>query len=198
MLFNRRRPEKPADALDWHIDFIAELAKTLRPDVYVELGLYQAELFNRVVPWVKRAFGVDIDPATEGFVRKTPNVRYLHGITSELASVIEAEGVGIDMLFIDADHSAEAVLNDFRMFFPLVNPHGTILMHDTHPGNARLIEPGWCGDAYRAVEELQKDTSEYEMVTIPRSPGLTICRKRRSQLSWMESPGDLSNDAGPG
>lgn len=186
MILKRRRQEKPADALDWHVDFITELARTLRPEVYVELGLYQAELFNRVVPYAGRLFGVDIDPATEGFVKKGEKVRYLHGTTAQLASLLEVERVGIDMIFIDADHRAESVRNDFKMFFPLVRPHGIILMHDTHPGDQTMVDPGWCGDAYRAVEQLQSTAEGFEMMTIPRSPGLTLCRKRMAQLSWME------------
>jgi len=60
-------------------------------------------------------------------------------------------------------------------------------MHDVHPGNEGLIHPEWCGTAFMAAEELSRHTDEYEMVTIPISPGLAICRKRKQQLSWMES-----------
>lgn len=31
-----------------------------------------------------------------------------------------------------------------------------------------------------------RHTTEYEMVTIPIPPGLIICRKRKTQLSWQE------------
>ncbi len=31
---------------NWHEDFIINLAAQFRPKVYVELGLYQCELFN--------------------------------------------------------------------------------------------------------------------------------------------------------
>ncbi|WP_407313700.1 class I SAM-dependent methyltransferase [Desulfosporosinus sp. SB140] len=89
------------------------------------------------------------------------------------------------MLFIDADHSKTAVLQDFKDFFPFVVPHGLILLHDTHPGNVQLIQPEWCGTAYLAIEELMKETRAYELMTIPVSPGLTICRKRQTQLSWQ-------------
>lgn len=88
------------------------------------------------------------------------------------------------MLFIDADHSKEAVLQDFRGFFPFVAPYGLILLHDSHPGKEGMMHPGLCGTAYQAIEELSKETESYEMMTIPISPGLTICRKRQEQLSW--------------
>lgn len=46
------------------------------------------------------------------------------------------------MLFIDADHSKEAVLQDFRGFFPFVAPYGLILLHDSHPGKEGMMHPG--------------------------------------------------------
>ncbi len=61
-----------------------------------------------------------------------------------------------------------------------------ILFHDTHPGNEQMMQPEWCGTAYQAIEELLKEGGSYELMTIPVSPGLTICRKRQSQLSWQE------------
>mgnify|MGYP001795611338 CR=1 FL=1 len=106
-----------------------------------------------------------------------------------------ASGLAIDMLFIDADHCRDSVLRDFRDYFPFVRPHGLILLHDTHPGDASLLDYGWCGDAYRAVEELQRELDGFEMMTIPVSPGLTLCRKRAAQLSWMENGPDLGGDA---
>lgn len=87
------------------------------------------------------------------------------------------------MLFIDADHSKEAVLHNFKDFFPYVAPHGLILLLDIHPGNEQMMQPEGCGTAYLAIEELLRGTGPYEMMTILISPGLTICRKRRSRLS---------------
>ena len=110
--------------------------------------------------------------------------------TEAFASDLRESPIVIDMLFIDADHCKESVVRDFRDYLPFVRPHGLILVHDTHPGDASLLDPGWCGDAYLAIDELQRDARDYEMMTIPASPGLTLCRKRTSQLSWAEE-GDM-------
>lgn len=185
-LLRRTKTEPERDPLKWHIDFIVELARVMRPSVYVELGVHRAELFNRVIPHAGQLIGVDTDPDSARHVLEAPNVRFVLGATEEFADEVRDSGLRIDMLFIDADHSRDAVLHDFRSYLPAVNPHGLILLHDTHPGDSSLIEPGWCGDAYQAVEQLQASAAEFEMMTIPRSPGLTLCRKRRAQLSWME------------
>lgn len=178
------------DPLKWHLGFIAELAKTVRPDVYIELGVHRAELFNRVIPYARQLIGVDIDATAGDYIGKTPNVRFVCGTTDDFVEELRTSGLMIDMLFIDANHCRESVMTDFRNYSPFVRPHGLILLHDTHPGDASLLDPGWCGDAYRAVEDLQRDLDGFEMVTIPVSPRLTLCRKRTAQLSWMENDSD--------
>jgi predicted O-methyltransferase YrrM len=187
-LRRRREAETTRDPLTWHVDFIVALATVVRPNVYVELGVHKAELFNLVIPYAEQLVGVDVDPKSATFIRRAPNVRFVCATTSEFADECRRSGLLIDMLFIDADHSRESVVRDFRDYLPFVRPHGLILLHDTHPGDASLIDAGWCGDAYLAIEELQRDSDEYEMMTLPVSPGLTLCRKRSSQLSWTPTP----------
>jgi predicted O-methyltransferase YrrM len=174
----------PAVGLDWHESFIAQLASILRPKVYVELGLYQCVVFNQIVPFAEKLIGVDIETSAGKYMTKSPKTEFFLGTTQEFAKKIYDKPLQIDMLFIDADHSKEAVLRDFRSLFPFVTPHGIILLHDTHPGDKALTAPEFCGTAYLAISELVYETKEYEMVTIPVSPGLTICRKRKAQLSW--------------
>lgn len=185
-MFKRRAPQQPKAALNWHVEFVTGLARLTRPGVYVELGVYQAELLNKVIPYARQAIGVDVDSACARYVRRAPNVRFVCGTTDSFADECRKLGLQIDMLFIDADHCRVSLLRDFRNYLPLVRPHGLILMHDTHPGDASLLDPGYCCDAYRAVEELQSNPVGYEMMTIPLSPGLTMCRKRTAQLAWME------------
>lgn len=185
-VFRGRASQETTVPLNWHVEFVAGLARLMRPQVYVELGIYQAELFNRVAPYAGQAIGIDVDPACARFVKDAPNAAFVCGTTDSFAEESRTVGRQIDMLFIDADHCRESVLRDFRSYLPLVRPHGLILMHDTHPGDATLLDPGFCCDAYKAIEELQSDAAGYEMMTIPLSPGLTMCRKRTAQLAWLE------------
>ncbi|SHJ21292.1 class I SAM-dependent methyltransferase [Desulfosporosinus lacus] len=174
--------------LNWHEDFIVHLASLVRPKVYVELGLYHCALFNRIIPFAEKLIGVDISAESGSYMQQSSKTRFFKGTTQDFAKEVMSNPLKIDMLFIDADHSKEAVLQDFKDFFPFVAPHGLILLHDTHPGNEQMMQPEWCGTAYLAVEELLRETgsSSYELMTIPLSPGLTICRKRQVQLAWQE------------
>lgn len=171
---------------NWHEDFILHLASVIRPKTYVELGLFRCELFNKMAEFSDQLVGVDINAGAEKYMLKAPKARFFHGSTEDFAKNLEANPLKIDMLFIDADHSKEAVLQDFRNFFPYVVPHGLILFHDSHPRDNRMIQPSLCGTAYQAIEELSKERELFEMVTLPISPGVTICRKRKKQLSWHE------------
>lgn len=173
--------------LNWHEDFIVNLVSLIRPKVYVELGLYHCALFNRILPFADQLVGVDISTDAGNYMQNSPKTRFFNGTTQEYAKELAVNPLEIDMLFIDADHSKEAVLQDFKDFFLYVVPHGLILLHDTHPGNEQMIQPEWCGTAYLAIDELLREVgSSYELMTIPLSPGLTICRKRQLQLSWQE------------
>jgi predicted O-methyltransferase YrrM len=172
---------------NWHESFIEHLASVLKPRVYVELGLYRCELFNRVIPYAQRLIGVDVAAEAGKWMAKSDKVKFVNSSTDEYAATLQAHPMSIDMLFIDADHSKEAVLRDFWNFFPFVSRHELIILHDTFPKNIDYTQPGFCADAYKAIEELSKYTDKFEMMTIPVHPGLTLCRKRITQLSWLES-----------
>jgi predicted O-methyltransferase YrrM len=171
---------------NWHEDFISHLASVVRPKVYCELGLYQCVVFNKVIPYSDKLIGVDMNPDAGRYMQKSSKTAFINLSTTEYARELHARPIEIDMLFIDADHSEAAVLDDFNNFIPFVKPHGLILLHDGHPKDEQSMGSGYCGDGWKAIEELSRNAPEYEMVTIPVHPGLTICRKRKKQLAWQE------------
>ncbi len=172
--------------VNWHEDFIVHLAQVYRPRVYVELGLYRCALFNRIIPYANRLIGVDIVPEAGKAMHPSSKVEFIQADTAAFAKRLKKNPITIDMLFIDADHSAKAVKHDFEAFFPFVAPHGLILLHDAHPKDSAAMASGYCGDGYKTIGELSHQCRDYEMVTIPIHPGLAICRKRVEQLSWQE------------
>ncbi len=64
---------------DWHQDFVAILFNLVRPKVYVELGLYQCELFNRAEPFVEEMYGVDINSEAHKYMINSPKANFFHG-----------------------------------------------------------------------------------------------------------------------
>lgn len=105
---------------NWHEAFILDLAKLLRPKNYVELGLYQCKLFNSIIPYADKLVGVDMSPKVGAFMKKGPKTEFYQKMTGEYFEEFKKNPFEIDMIFIDADHSAKSVMEDFRNFFPYV------------------------------------------------------------------------------
>ncbi len=168
-------------------DVIECLAKIIRPEVYVELGLYHSDVLKRILPYANELIGADISLESKKYFPKNSKARFFCLTSDALLEVLKKENKKIDFLFIDADHSRQAVLNDFHNYFPLVSDQGLIFLHDGFPKNDFYTKPGYCSDCYKAIIELGEKSNEYELMTIPKHPGLTICRKRKKHLPWLNN-----------
>ena len=169
---------------NWHVPFIVNLASILKPKNYLELGIYQAELFNKLIPHCGRLTGIDIYSDSKNFIKKSNKTNFICSTTDNFFENLNQTKIKYDLIFIDADHSYESVKKDFNNSLEVIANHGIILLHDSYPLNKEFTDPGYCGDGYKAVFELSKKTKNYEMVTIPVHPGLTIARKRTKQVNF--------------
>jgi predicted O-methyltransferase YrrM len=171
----------------WHQDFILHMASIVRPENYLEVGIYRCGLFNQMMPFARKLTGVDLSPEAGKSMDHNPKATFVCSDSADFAAVLKERGETFDFIFIDADHSQEAVRTDFVNYIELLRPHGIMLLHDTHPVDDLATSQERCGDGYIAIEELSRVSDEWEMMTIPMHPGLTVCRKRTKQLSWQES-----------
>ena len=150
--------------------------------LYVELGAKAFAQINRIAPYVHRAIGVDkLDKWSH---LKDPKVEFYHMSTDEFYGEWKEE---IDTLFIDANHSYEAVMADFENFFGLVKPNGLIILHDSYPPEEKYRADGWCGGVWKVAWKIRTEWNDHcEIVTIPGSFGVSIIRKADKQLMWGE------------
>lgn len=175
-----------------HMEFVplmAELVRLYEPETYVEIGTQKGYTFNQIaqMPQVKRAVAVDIK--IQRAVRMYQNndkVECYEMSSLEFAKQWEDP---IDLLFIDGDHRWQSVLADFRALSPYVpHGHGLILLHDTHPASEKLMQEGYCFNAWRAALEIHEATEfrDFEIVTLPGPyAGLSIVRKvHEGHLAW--------------
>lgn len=177
-----------------HKNLIVELALLFKPKVYVELGVGSGYVFNAVLPHVQSyALGCDIDLSK--FKLKEGKIGVSTQITdssTDEAAKLWPQSLTIDLLFIDADHSAEQVRKDFITWSKFVTPGtGLILLHDTYPCGPKYLKPGYCNDAWKvakAIHELDIVSTDFEIVTLPGPrAGLSIIRKRgRHHLYWVQ------------
>jgi len=168
-------------------DIILSILATFQPDTYLELGTQRGHVFNRAVKYVQKcAVGVDII----GFNHiihtppGDPTVLLFQCTTSDFFSAVVEKLPPIctpfDVIFIDADHSYEAVSADLQGAWHLIAPvTGIILAHDTYPTNTDLVSPRYCGEAWRAVRDFKdRMGAECECVTLPGPwAGMSIIRR---------------------
>ena len=160
-------------------NIIPAIAANIRPNLYVELGVRGCETINKVAPFCTKAIAVDVIQFKH--LIACPNIEEKIMTTDEYAKICIER---IDMLFIDADHHYEQVKKDFWNFEKFVIPQGLIFLHDTMPEGVIELEQSSL-DAYKFAEEIRRDKEfldNFEIITIPTNPGLSIIRKTTTQL----------------
>lgn len=171
---------------------LIELAKTFHPHTYVEIGVKKGYTFNAMLPYVKRAVGVDIVDAP--IDTKFSNWEFFKMPSSEFAFKWKDP---INFLFIDGDHNRDAVLDDFERLFKFVqSDEGLIFLHDTYPVKPELCKKGYCYNAWEAAKYLRKHVNNhplsinYEIITLPGPwAGLSIIRKLSKGIGGMINHG---------
>jgi len=174
------------------VPLIKELVRLYKPHTYVEIGVRKGYTFNNIsaMPEIKRAVAVDI-VIQKSVAREKGKIEHYQMPSLEFAKMwAEYEKDEIDLLFIDADHKAKAVIADFMALNRFVpKGHGLILLHDTHPNSEGLLKKGYCDDAWKAAETIHRHGmfADWEIVTLPGPyAGLSIIRNAEKHLEWRD------------
>ena len=159
-----------------HSQFISYLADIYRPNTYVELGLYEGETLQKVLPFAKQIYGVDMINRSQ--LEKLNSLSNVHISFTTTDEFFKSFNQPIDMAFIDADHNAISVTKDLTNVLRLLTPGGIVCLHDTDPESNHLIAPTFCGDSYKLVDILEK-TSDLNIITLPiQEAGFSIVQKK--------------------
>jgi predicted O-methyltransferase YrrM len=157
--------------------------------VVVELGVYEGRTSRAlrevmapqgtlwlIDPFVPGALGINWQRlvATAEISRsRRGNVRYLRQMSWDAAKTWRGE---FDFLFIDADHSYEAVKRDWETWAPFAAPGGLIALHDS------CCEAPRCKPTdgpVRLVQEILATDGAFELVRQVHS--LTVFRRRTAE-----------------
>lgn len=169
-----------------HAELLTWLAKTMRIQVYLELGVQFGYTLRKVAASMPaHGLAIGVDKASASTIEGPPGQAaiHIHGMTTEEFFRENQTLPAVDLAFIDADHSWEAVERDFHMTWPHVREHGVIALHDTYPENADATSPNLCGTAWEQAMRLH--LQRYEAFTLPVPPGITLVRKAKKHLPWM-------------
>lgn len=174
-----------------HIEFIEFYVRLLKPSNFLELGTQFGQCTNNIIKLIPNDYiGVDIKKQDniDYFLNKYKNFKFFNETTDNFFHILKKNNSNIkfDMVFIDACHSHEATYNDFLNVKEYVNEDGIIFFHDCYPASKEWTTPQLCGDAYKTSEVIRKKHfEEFEIITIPVNPGISMARKCSKQLAWL-------------
>jgi predicted O-methyltransferase YrrM len=167
--------DKFAYGSEHHSDMIVQLVKSINCKNYLELGIYDGSTLEKVSRVVPRVIGVDIAD-----LRINKNIGEFHQTTTQefLSNFNEM----VDVIFIDADHSFEAVKLDFEASLKNLNEFGMIILHDTDPISEKYIDKLYCGDSYKMIDWIKSEHPDMDVFTFPISEaGLTIIKRSKDR-----------------
>jgi len=131
------------------LEIIIALVRSVEPKIMVEIGLAAgrtAKAILREIPDLERYIGVDTDPGyrtkiASQWSERGPNPGHLALPDSRFdrwllpcgsLDLIPDDFPEIDAMFIDGDHSSEAVRHDSNLARAVVRAGGIIIWHDYH------------------------------------------------------------------
>lgn len=163
--------DKFAYGVEVHTDMIVQIVKSINCKNYLELGVYDGATLEKVSTVVPRVIGVDIID-----FRKNKNIGEFHQTTTQ--NFLNNFNEIVDVIFIDADHSFEAVKLDFKASLKNLNEFGIIILHDTDPISEKYIAREHCEDSYKIIDWLKTEYPDMDVFTFPISEaGLTIVKR---------------------
>ena len=129
----------------------------------VEVGTrtgYTAAHLLKYCPQIEKLYAIDLehpDPSVD-LISDLERSELLLGDSNECAKMFDDET--FHLVFIDADHSEGAVLNDLRAWIPKVKRGGLITGHDygshNHPGVKAAVDSYFAGHSHPIRREANK------------------------------------------
>lgn len=137
----------------------------------------------------EKGFGAPDYLADDSFFRsRFSDVEMWIRPTEEAAEILAKDGTEIDLLHIDADHTVEGVLADYRNYRPLLSERFVVTMHDTRfsPGVVAALEEI---RATEAVDVIDFNHLGYGLAILkPRVPNGEVASVRMKAEALLRHP----------
>lgn len=175
-----------------HIEIIEFFVRLIKPKNFLELGVQYGECTKKIINLIPDEYiGVDINKTKniDYFINKNKNFNFFNMSTDEYFEKLinENNKLKLDMVFIDACHTHESTYKDFLNVKDYINEDGFIFFHDCYPYSKEWTKPNLCGDGYKTSELIRlKHNNNFEILTLPVNPGISIARKCTKQLYWLD------------
>lgn len=101
---------------------------------------------------------------------------------TECVRAIQARGLKYDVILVDSFHEYAESARDIGVAVDLLNPDGTVIVHDCFPRDSALagptfVEGAWCGVTYKAYLDFVLSRKDLDFCTIDTDFGCGIIRK---------------------
>lgn len=164
-----------------HYEALATIGRTLRPRVYLELGVDQGGSLAVAYPGARR---IGVDPAPRLDRSGHPELELFATTSDAFFDRFERDlpRVAVDLAFIDGLHEARQVLRDFRETERRCRRGATIVLHDVLPLHRVSAEPQrriefWVGDCWRVLCLLARQRPDLDIAIVRAAPsGLAVIR----------------------
>jgi len=138
---------------DWNSEnecglFMASIIKMAKYSTVLEIGVFEGETAQHLIQALPKGgqyVGIDINDyrtdATKLYMAEGgKSIDFILG--NSLSELSKLPSAHFDLIFIDADHTFEHVLQEFKLAEKLVSRGGVIILHDTiHlDGPRKLVE----------------------------------------------------------
>eukprot|EP01047_Picozoa_sp_COSAG01_P102185 COSAG01_NODE_31809_length_591_cov_0.727642_1_plen_182_part_01 len=158
-------------------DFINALIKKNKYNTYLEIGVRDNRCFDKIK--IKDKSGVD--PMKDEWEKNMradwdhEKVFVKYRMTSDEYFANHTDKY--DIIFIDGLHENEQVYRDIQNSLKVLNPNGSIIMHDCLPEKEEhQIVPRksnyWNGDVWKAFVRVRNERTDVEMSVIDTDCGL--------------------------
>lgn len=131
----RELPSGPWSSPVADVVMLAKIALCMQPRRVLEVGSfrgYTTRILAEHTPDTTRITAFDRDPRHGAAYRDMPLAERIErrvGNVSEQAFAADARG-SYDLIFLDADHTYQAVVHDTQVLLPLLAPDGIFIWHD--------------------------------------------------------------------
>ena len=107
---------------------------------------------------------------------------------TECVQVIQARGLKYDVILVDPFHEYAQSARDIGVAVDLVNPGGTVIVHDCFPRDGALAGPkfvkgAWCGVTYKAYLDFVQSRKDLDFCTIDADFGCGVIRLKDGDRS---------------
>lgn len=172
------------DAFEFYRSFIEWYCARRPQTSYLEIGCNEGWLTARIAKTATLAVGVDIVDYSDTWTKhREVNPETLVFEHSSSDDFFKKANGKFDCIFLDGSHQLDQVFRDINNAQNHLTEDGIIIVHDTFPPDKEHTSPNLCGNAYRAIEELEADISignitGLQIFTFPVRFGLTLISPR--------------------